>query len=375
MQNQLKYIAIILLGSLVACTSNDDPSPQAEIPSTYEFTRNGSSTVDFSGQTTRLNMLNEMKAYLRKGDAGEQIAAQKLLDMFANQNQAFSTAELNDSGKDLESKTLLSDVAFYKELFDAASTASTDYVANGTEAASGISGRIQRGTSTNYILVNEKGWEFTQIIEKGLMGSVLLHQIMNVYLTDDRVGAIAENIELVEGKNYTPKEHYWDEAFGYWGVPVDFDSEGTNLFWGNYTLGREGYTGSATVLKDAFLAGRTAIVNQDQTALDAQRAIIYAEFERVAAATAIHYLNEAIADLNNGDQGNAFHHLSEGYGFVMALRISPERRMTAEQIDQILSSHFGADGNFWAVSIESLGQAKSLLVSVFTEFESIKDEL
>lgn len=375
MQN-LKISFIFLLTLVfVGCDSDNDPELQLNVPETYEFTRNGESTVDFSGQTSRLDMLAEMKDYLRQGDAGEAIEVQTLLDMYANENDPFSTSDLNTSGKRLEDKTLLSDMEFFKELFESAGQTSADYVLNETVASEGQSGRIQRGTSTNYILVNEKGWEFTQFAEKGLMGSVFLYQIANVYLTDARVGSEADNGTLVEGQNYTAKEHYWDEAFGYWGVQTDFDAEGVNRFWGNYTLGREGYLGSASILQEAFLTGRAAIAINDQETIYAQKTIILQEFEKVAAATAIHYLNEAITDLSSNDQGNLFHHLSEGFGFVMALRMLPEKRMTTEQIDEVLNVHFGTDGDFWTVSATSLQEGKEAILSVFTEFESIKDEL
>ena len=53
-------------------------------PSTYEFTRNGQTSVSYSGQTDRLDQLDEIKAYLKTGDAGALMDEQVLLDMFAN---------------------------------------------------------------------------------------------------------------------------------------------------------------------------------------------------------------------------------------------------------------------------------------------------
>ncbi|MBV6639231.1 MAG: DUF4856 domain-containing protein [Cyclobacteriaceae bacterium] len=364
----------LLLIFLNACNDKEDPAPGINVPTTYSFTRDDESTVSFSGQTDRLNMLSEIKSYLGNGDAGNALEAAKLNNMFSNENDAFTNSDLNASSKQLEDKTFLADVTFYKDLFEAAEAASEAVVANDAVASAGVAGRIQRGNG-NYVLVNEKGWEFTQVIEKGLMGSVFLHQIYNTYLTDDRIGSSVDNTNLVDGANYTAKEHHFDEAFGYWGVPVDFPSElpsENNRFWANYSYGRESLVGSVTNLKNAFLAGRTAIVNNDEETLEAQVAIIYEEFEIVAAATAIHYINSALTDDNEGD---FLHHVSEAYAFVRALKFSEKRAISDAHLSTILNSNFGTGGDFWTIGDGDLAEAKSTLASVYPRLSDIQNEL
>lgn len=371
-QNKLTSLfAIAILILFAACEDTDEPGPATiEVPSTYEFTRNGESSVSYSGQTARLDMLTELKSYIGTANTGATLDEQKLLDMFANENDPFSDATLNESGKQLESKTFVSDVEFFKDILASAASAS----AATSDAAQGQAGLIARGPDQN-ILVDEKGWEYTQLIEKGMMGATFLHQIYNVYLTDSKIGNDVENEELSEGKNYTAMEHHWDEAFGYWGVNTAFDSDGETRFWGKYTYGRESYLGSAAKLKDAFLKGRTAIVNKDYTERDAQRDVIYEEFELIAAATAIHYLNESITDLNNNEQGNLFHHASEGYGFIMALKYSPYKQITSAQIETILTEDLGTDGDFWTITVEGLNNAKATLVAAYPSLKDIADDL
>ncbi len=369
----LAFSALILIFAN-ACNEKEDPSPGISVPSSYTFTRGDESTVSFSGQTDRLNMLSEIKSYLVTGDAGSALDATKLNNMFSNENDAFTEAELNASSKQLEDKTFLADVTFYKDLFEAAEATSEAVVANGTMASAGVAGRIQRGNG-NYVLVNEKGWEFTQLIEKGLMGSVFLHQIYNTYLTDDRIGPSVDNENLVDGANYTAKEHHFDEAFGYWGVPVDFPSElpsENKRFWASYSYSRESLVGSVTALKNAFLNGRTAIVNNDEETLEAQVAIIYEEFEIVAAATAIHYINSALSDDNQGD---FLHHVSEAYAFVRALKFSEKRAISDVHMNTILNSNFGTNGDFWTIGEGDLAEARSTLASVYTRLADIQNEL
>lgn len=383
MKLKFTQAGIFFMVAIFSGCGDDDTAgnTKLEVPSSYVFERDGSSTVDYSGQADRLNMLSEMKAYINKGDKGELVEAARLADMFANTNSPFADGDLNSSTKKLEDKTFASEVQKVKDLFTAAQQASENVVANGTVASEGVAGRLQRGTTTNFILVNEKGWEFTQFVEKGLMGSTFYNQIFNAYLTDGKIGDGVENVALVDGKNYTEMEHHWDEAFGYFGVPVDFpagdpvleDSE--RRFWANYTNSVDALLGTNSLLMDAYLKGRTAIVNKEYEIKNEQREAIYAGHELVAVAVAVHYINEAIGNFNDGDTGNAFHHLSEGYQFVKALQYSPVKQISQTQIDKILSEDFGTDGDFWTASIEGLSAAKNTLVSVYTELEPIKDQL
>jgi hypothetical protein len=121
--------------------------------------------------------------------------------------------------------------------------------------------------------------------------------------------------------------------------------------------------------------GRTAIVNDNQEALNKQRDILYKNLELVAAATAVHYINGTLQHWNNGNEGEAFHTLSEAWAFVNALKYSPERKITNDQVDQILNSDFGENGNFWQVEAAGLNNAKSTLVETYPELESVQDQL
>ncbi|MGB3463800.1 MAG: DUF4856 domain-containing protein, partial [Cyclobacteriaceae bacterium] len=205
------------------------------------------------------------------------------------------------------------------------------------------------------------------------------------YLTDARVGETVNNEDLVEGKNYTAKEHHWDEAFGYFGVPVDFPAgdpvleDDENRFWANYTNNLNSADQLPEInktLMDAYLTGRAAIVANNTEILDEQREIIYEYHEIVTAATAIHYINSTISDLNNNnDIANAFHHLSEAYTFVKAIQYSPFKKLTQEEINTILNSNFGEEADFWTVTISGLNEAKSTISEKYAELAPLKDIL
>ncbi len=378
-------LTAISAGFLTSCGDDDtDVNPLLEVPSTYEFERNGESTVSFSGQTTRLDMLAEIKSVVSNGDDGSAVNADLLLNMFANENSPFESSDLNASTKELENKTFIADVDFFKDLFSELGETSARVSTENTVASQGVAGLLDRDGNGKTILVNEKGWEYTQFIEKGLMGAVFYNQIYNVYMTDDRVGDNVSNDEVEEGKNYTAMEHHWDEAFGYFGVPIDFPAGDPVLesdedrFWAKYTIDLDKESllpGINTTLMNAYLTGRTAIVNKQYDIKNEQREIIYKWHEIVAAATAIHYLNSAIDDFNNNDIPNAFHHLSEAYMFVKALQYSPFKSISQSEINTILESNLGTDGDFWTASIEGLTAAKNTVASKYSELEAIKDIL
>ncbi|MEX0601034.1 MAG: DUF4856 domain-containing protein, partial [Rhodothermales bacterium] len=347
-----------------------------EAPATYEFTRNGESSVSYSGQTDRLDMLEEIKAYLGTGDGGGLLSEQDLLDMYENTGGNGGGNFSFTSDRDLKSKTFPPDLDanFFETLFADAAAASQNGSA-GVEASSGTAGLITRENSGKTILVDENGREFTQLIEKGMMGSVFYHQIYNVYLTDARIGDQVNNVDLNEGSNYTAAEHHWDEAFGYWDPPLDFTSPwpssrgSEDRFWSHYSNTVDnvanGQLGTNAIIMDAFIEGRTAIVNNDPSVRDAQRDVLYENLELVAAGVAVHYINNTLAHLNDGNTGEAFHTLSEAWAFTNALRYSPRRTISLDQIDEIVNDNFGSDGNFWNVTPAGLNAAKSTLVDTY----------
>ena len=119
-----KLFFTAIIGSLIlaSCSSDDDPITETsnlEVPANYTFERNGQSTVDFSGQTTRILMAEEILNAFTDFENTTEVSLQA---MYAHQqgNSDFSDNVLNSSDKNVRSKT----------------AASQDYFsANATEAA------------------------------------------------------------------------------------------------------------------------------------------------------------------------------------------------------------------------------------------------
>ncbi len=348
-------------------TAQFTPTSPMTAPSTYSFTRNSQTTVSYSGQIDRLDQLSEIKNLMGEANAGNQVSAQAFLDMYANTGENGGGNFTFSSTKQLKDKTFASAVATIETLF-------TEMAANSVNppvASAGTAGLLERVGKGTTILVDANGREYAQLIEKGLMGSVFLHQIYNTYLSDDRTGDDVQNISLREGKNYTDMEHHWDEAFGYFGVPTDFPTTTTNRFWGNYSNGRDALIGSNDAIMNAYIAGRTAIVNFDYEEKDEQRDILYEKLELLAAATSIHYINATLSNVG-GDQGELHHALSEAWAFIESLLYSPRATVTSVEINAILETDIGE--NFYDVTISGLNSAKDKISTAFN-LDDVKNDL
>lgn len=363
---RLLFALPVLLLLATSC-DDDSPAPDLHVPATYVFERDGQSTVSYSGQIERLDHLAAMKALMVTADAGSAIDGEDLLDMFRNTGGNGNGQFGFTSTKKISDKTAEGERLILEGLMDDMGTASLAG-ANGDIATSGAPGLLERSNGSK-ILVDADGHEFTQRIEKGIMGATFYYQIASVYLTDARVGDGVNNTDLVDGENYTAMEHHWDEAFGYLGVPVDFRSNwpaernSECRFLGNYIRGRDALLGSSDILMEAFRTGRAAIVAGAYDVRDEQRDIIYTELERVIAGTAIHYINEALA--STGETGDFHHVMSEAYTFIRALQFSPRATLSNTELTGLLEAISDADHNFWNATQSGLQNARDALATAF----------
>jgi hypothetical protein len=186
-------IALLISSCDISGSDGDDDS-SIEAPENYEFTRDGESTVAYPGQNDRLDMVEEMKAYIATAHDGEIISEQALNDMFENTNGDGGGNFPFESEKQLKNKTFGPDLDenLFENIFANAEAASENGSA-GVRAENGVAGLLEREGSGNDILVDAKGREFTQLVEKGLMGAVFYNQIFNEYLTDSKIGPDVEN--------------------------------------------------------------------------------------------------------------------------------------------------------------------------------------
>ena len=164
-----------------------------------------------------------------------------------------------------------------------------------------------------------------------------LDQIVNNYLQPCQLDSGTRKEDNTNGimsgdKNYTDMEHKWDEAFGYlYGQEEDSkrsdlgtapNGKGTTLNKYFKKINDSNQPGLAEIVFNAFKTGRAAIVAGDYQVRDAQANIIKINLSKVIGYKSVDYLNGYMTKMAAGNTADAFHALSEGYGFVMSLQFT-----------------------------------------------------
>ena len=389
-----KLLLFLTISSLlfVSCDPNEDNDPidtpdPTLAPATYNFARDGATTVSYSGQSTRIAMGQEFVSALK-----DETKTEAELDaMFDHQagSADFSDADLNASSKNIRSKTAAStdlfssnttDATAIKNQFDSwiAEQVSDVFPNWSSDASAGVACKIQEagGGYTRY--VNGKGVEINQAINKGLIGGLMADQMLNNYLGSAVLDAGTNTADndagtLADGKNYTTMEHKWDEGFGYLYGADDQENPtlGADSFLNKYLARVDGDTdfqGIATTIYDAFKLGRAAIVNKDYLTRDAQVDIIRENVSKVIAIRAVYYLQQGKANLGT-DWASSFHDLSEGFGFVYSLQFTrnpgtSSAYFSTSEVNAFITTLTSGNG-FWDLTADQLDTMSETIAARF----------
>ncbi len=240
-----------------------------------------------------------------------------------------------------------------------------------------IPGSAQTAADRLPVHVTETGLDLQQLLQKHLLGALAYSQGADDYLDDDVAdkGLLSSNAR--DGMNaYSTLEHAWDEGFGYFGAPRNYDeytdeeiakAGGRDDWQGHHDANGDGFIdlhgefvfgasanaakrdlGSATSARtdytkqafDAFLAGREliagagdALTTEELTRLRAHRDVAVDAWERALAATMVHYVNEVLGHMSRFDTTDySFRdhakHWSELKGFALGLQFNPRSQVT-----------------------------------------------
>lgn len=389
---KLPLMALVAMASisLTSCDNDDEITTTNNVvaPATYSFERNTESTVNFSGQTIRIQMADEIDAALLNPSLTEAAIAAMYSHQQGQNN--FSNADLNTSDKNTRSKTAASrdlfstnsvDAAAIKEDFDRFITGQVTEIfpAWYNIATPGVAGQLQEAGGGAVRYMNGKGLEFNQAFVKGLIGALMVDQINNHYLAISVLDEASNREDndltvLVTGKNYTTMEHKWDEAFGYlYGNELNIENPVLNVdqYLNKYLNRVEGdadFAGVAQDIYDAFKLGRAAIVAKDYVLRDAQADIIQEQLSELIGIRSVYYLQQGKNFLAN-DKATAFHDLSEGYGFIYSLQFTRNPRtnlpyFTKVEVDSFLAQLMTGNG-FWDVTPALLDQMSDDIAARF----------
>ena len=357
----LKSLSLFFCASALFSCEDDAPIVSSiSVPDTYSFLdASGESTVSFSGQTTRLQQVDEILTDLLTFGVTSEDLSEKFTE-----GEGFTDTTLNGTGKTVYSKIAASD-DYYKENATESITIKTeinsfiedqiseilgayDALEDVPEASEGVIGQLDDR------LLNSQGLEYNQMFAKSLVGALVLDQVVNNYLSrclDATYQEQNSNGELVESKNYTTLEHYWDEAYGY--IYGNADNDSLLYKYIVKVAADEDFAGIDTQILDAFKLGRAAIVAQNYNVLENQVTTLRTLLSKVVGVRAIYYLQQGKANLAyiSANDASAFHDLSEGYGFIYSLQFTRNPNtdapyFTKEEVDAYLLN-LTQDNGLW----------------------------
>ena len=370
---------------LFACGDDDDDNPMSsgsgsvDVPTAYEFDSRftpGQSSVVYTGQTVRNLLLQDLKIFtdaLGK-DGAQPATADDMLAFYAhddsynmstitNPTDGFTALESKYSsistGKNLNGKI------YGEVLIEYPGKTADDLIREWIQIiADNSQDPAKLGTPAVY--TTEDGVDLSQMINKVLIGTVPYYQATGKYLTllFDKGNSAAK-----EGKTYTDMEHYWDEAFGYFGAARDYNTYSDSDIKGkvnkdsnsdgkinynseyNFSLAvgaakRDVGSTSGTVdltgdIFTAFLTGRALITAEGSQEDIAVHQVAAAEgMEKVIAATVVHYINDTLADMaqiGTSDYSQKDHnkHWAEMKGYAIGLQTSSFKLISDSQLREL----------------------------------------
>ncbi|HTM97339.1 MAG TPA: DUF4856 domain-containing protein [Pedobacter sp.] len=381
-------LSLLAVAALSACKKDGTTEQDKPLRSTIDYSKitettkydnsntlfvdaKGQSTVDVSNGNNRYKMFQAINAYAGTGTTVA-IDANVLKNMFSNTGTPFTGtyAALNGTAVQLKnvvaSSLSATDAAAVRAKFEADFTnMATSSLSFAGIASNGVAGKL--GTR----LVDAKGLEITQIIQKGLIGALQIDYISNVLLN---TGLEANNKVVVAGKNYTQLEQNWDEAYGLLTLNPNYlvgsttTAKGTTEFalgsyiW-EYGQPADDANYNYTKVLGAFLTGRAAIANNDIVEVKKQALIIRKTMELAIARAAKGYLSKYVTRTTDAERA---HDIGEGAGFIYALRFCKVTGADAAFSESVLLSLLGTNRSFWEITPTSISTATAAIKAKFS---------
>lgn len=223
------------------------------------------------------------------------------------------------------------------------------------------------------------GVHLGELLEKFMMGAISFSQAAEDYLNvdaDPGKGLSASNDELAKaGVNYTALEHHWDEGFGYFGAARDYLSYPVEAIAAKQSIDQN-QDGQISLLSEKnygaavyaakrklgasneinaelldftnlsmsyFLKGRHLISAGNPEYIPYVKAyatLALDQWERLLAASSIHYINAYLAELNAYEsESYRFFELSklwsEAKGFALSFQFNPNSSMSDSDFDSL----------------------------------------
>jgi hypothetical protein len=326
-------VITILSISCKKVNSSSQPIITYNIPTTYTF-----ANVDYSNSLKILAMADQIVAYINTANTtpNTPISSTQLTAMLNNTGGFFkdTALQLNNAGLSLSSylsAPALTDMLNYVDSVGL-------YSQSTTAASPGVPGvSPSSANASKKYLLSPNGVFYSQVVKKALQG-MTGYRIANIYMTDS----------ISSTTDTTILEHYWDAAFGLFGVPTNFPTVTTGLrYFGSYSNQVNAGLNSNPTIMNAFLKGRAAIANNDLATMKGEADLLIRAFDTLDAAAIVQEMHETNTNIEAGDAVAAYGTLSESLGFVrnLSYNTSSLRVITSARYQQLLALYDGVNPN------------------------------
>ncbi|OWY23756.1 DUF4856 domain-containing protein [Sphingobacteriales bacterium UPWRP_1] len=291
------------------------------VPETYRFKRGDSTSVSYKEQVV-LNLLIETICSaiqnLAEQDA-QPIEIEQLTQIY--QQTSYNGAIRSSTGSYTPAANTFTQIATGQRLSaNVVNTYKADSMLLSWFDSIAVRSQNALYLGTPAVYTTASGFNMLAAVRVTLQASVSCANGVNLV---KNISSNANN--LLSGiNNYTPMEHAWDKAWGFFGAAtcwpafdaeswsvqnfMDYDFNDTINFVSEYNFLYAGEAAQRDLISDpetdfsntlfnAWVGGRTAITNKTDELRSAARQTILDEWERLIAATAIHYLNALKTDM------------------------------------------------------------------------------
>lgn len=414
----MKYNKSVLSFSVICALASAQPLVASETPvyggfpvTVQGYSGDASTSVSYKGQIARHLLHNSLKKQAAMGDGNAKELEMKMLAIYTGEGESdlsigspegfkYKQSSIDElsKGKDLKGKTYKGTIVGWPGNM------------TGPELVEFMIGKAAASEKGFDPLT---GYDYQQLISKFVMGAVFYNQAVDNYLDEKLAADTKPNDKpYKDGAAYTGKEHVWDEAFGYFGVPAhvlslsagdaytiakakadvfakaDANGDGVVDLYTEMTYAHGYYAANAdkggksdylhTITK-AFIDGRQLITNAKGKALsddERKQLVDYANtissnWELVIAEAAFKYAGSVYKDLQaleqavdeNLDAAKVFRqyakHWGELKGFTLALQTGKNNLgETATKLNRLIGFSPVLLGNTQVEGIDSEGNYK-----------------
>lgn len=207
---------------LASTTALSDGKVYGSFPVTVkDYSGKKTNSVSYSGQIARQVLHDSLKKLAGQGEgAPNPTLKAKLMAYYAGKNPDRAIVAPKTKGAFVIEQTLVDQISKGKDLAGKTYKGAIAGMPNNMTGRELVEFWIDKASSAKKGIDLANGYNYPQLISKFIMGAVFYNQAVDIYLDENLSATKKPNSKpYSKGAPYTGKEHSWDEAFGYFGVP------------------------------------------------------------------------------------------------------------------------------------------------------------